>query len=359
MKKKHLFQLLVGGLISALALYLVLKGVSLKDLIAAFKSVNYIYLFYSMVAFYVSTVIRGIRWSWLFLPDYQVSKRCATESIFICFAFNSIFPARAGEFARAWVVGKKEKTGFPAAFGTVISERLIDVLVLIVLMLVSLAAVQIPETVVFKRVLFGVAVDLNGEKLNELKMGMFYVAALLSIAVVLVCVPRSRAWLLSLLRAVKFIPKGIQNRIEDMVNQVAKGLSWFHSPGHILRIIVSSLAVWILCALSILFLAWGYDFDTRMTVMQSFALLVIGCIFITIPATPGYWGLFEAGFIFGLMALGIHEDTEGQSLALSYAILLHFSQWLPVILIGLPLAWKSHISLDNIRSAGAQSRQQN
>jgi len=56
----------------------------------------------------------------------------------IGFAFNGIFPARAGEFARAYVLGKKEKMKFSAAFATVVVERIFDGLTMLFLFAITL-----------------------------------------------------------------------------------------------------------------------------------------------------------------------------------------------------------------------------
>ena len=43
--------------------------------------------------------------------------------------------------------------------------------------------------------------------------------------------------------------------------------------------------------------------------------------------------------------MGIHPNTP---LVLSFAILLHLTQWVPLVSIGLPLAWASHLSLGDL-----------
>ena len=103
MKKKHALQLLIGVLISAVALYYVFKGVRLSDVFNSFKQFNYWYLLPAMAVFYSGFILRVWRWQLLFRPRYRVSFKNGSAGMWICFAFNGLFPARAGEFARGKV----------------------------------------------------------------------------------------------------------------------------------------------------------------------------------------------------------------------------------------------------------------
>ena len=58
--------------------------------------------------------------------------------------------------------------------------------------------------------------------------------------------------------------------------------------------------------------------------------MVIVCFFISLPSVPGFWGLWEAGGVFGLMIFGVSaKDAAGFTLA------NHVFQMVPVIVIGL------------------------
>ena len=83
--------------------------------------------------------------------------------------------------------------------------------------------------------------------------------------------------------------------------------------------------------------AWG--FGMKMNLAQAEAQMVITAIFITIPAAPGYWGLFEAGIIFSSLVLGVVTAGQ-QSLALAYALVVHLVQYIPLVVMGLIFAWQ-------------------
>ena len=62
-----------------------------------------------------------------------------------------------------------------------------------------------------------------------------------------------------------------------------------------------------------------------------------------IPALPGFWGLYEAGMIFGFQVLAIHPD---QAVALVYGVTIHLIYYVPTTLVGLCLAFRSAIGLN-------------
>jgi hypothetical protein len=348
MKLKHVVQVL-GVLLSVAALYLVFQGVDFREFLRAFGAVNYGYLVPSLAVFYLSVWLRGVRWRWLFQPRYDVPLSHATGGIFICFAFNSIFPFRVGEFARAVMVGKRDRTGFSTAFGTVVAERLLDSLTLLPCLVVALAIAPINEGARFEQTILGREVVMTGAQFLALKNKVVVMALVLLVSVLALSLPRSRGWCLKILHAMKFLPDAFRRRLETLVHKFAEGLASFRSPRRILVLLALSLVIWLVGAFSVQVLAWGFPFDHTMTFTQSLALVVIICIFIMLPAAPGYWGFYEAGAVFSLAIMGIHGDRPTM---VSYAILMHLCQWVPIVAVGLPWAWLWGVSIAEAQAAG-------
>ncbi len=352
-KQKQFLQLFIGVFISAGALYVVLQGVTWQDLVAAFRSFRISALWPCLFWFYGGVLVRGWRWQLLFRPAHRIPFWHATGGMFICFAFNSLFPARAGEFARAYLIGKKDNTGFSTALGTVVAERLLDMLVLLPCLILALAVAPIAPDAKFSLSLFGKVWTLTGAQFLETKNGILVMAILLGVGIAAISIERSRGWFLQILHALRFIPAGIRKKIEHLTQEFAQGLRALHHPGRAAALLTLSIITWVTGALSIQALAKGFDFQHSMTFVQAFALVIIACIFIAVPATPGYWGLFEAGFVFGIVIMGIHPND---SLVVSCAILAHLSQWVPLILIGMPWAWFWHVSMDEVEAAEEEAK---
>lgn len=144
MKQKRV-QLTVSLLITAFFLYLAFKNVPLKSLWTAIKSVNYMWAIPFMLITVLSMYFRTIRWKYLLKPVVDVPTHKLFSPLIICFFLNSILPGRAGEFARAYLVGRDHKTPFSSAFATVVVERMADALGLLVFFVVMLALVPLGE----------------------------------------------------------------------------------------------------------------------------------------------------------------------------------------------------------------------
>jgi len=351
MKPKHLIQLFIGILISAVALWFVFRGVDLRQMLGSIKSFNYYYLIHCLLLFYLGIVLRAWRWQWLFRPKHRIPFTHATAGIFICFAFNSVFPARAGEFARAYLVGKQDKTGFSTAFGTVVAERLLDSLTLLPCLVLALAIAPIAPGTTLPIDVFGKIYVLTGAQFLRLERSIIVTCLFLLAAILAVVIPVTRGWILGVIHSIPLLPHAFRVKVERIVHQFAEGVNFFRSPLRVVGLFVFSFILWATTAYAVFFLAKGFP-GMHMTLVQAFAMIVIVCIFILPPAAPGYWGFFEAGVIFSVVIMGVTTD---QTLARSYAILLHLTQWVPIVVIGLPWAWFAHVSLSDVRQLKAEA----
>ncbi len=63
----------------------------------------------------------------------------------IAFMVNNLFPARLGEFVRAYAIGKSDSISKSTAFATIVYERVVDVFMLIVLLWLCMLKVSGPD----------------------------------------------------------------------------------------------------------------------------------------------------------------------------------------------------------------------
>lgn len=129
-------QLTVGLLISGVFLYYSFSKADFSALGHRFSSINYLYTIPFVILTLMTMWVRALRWHYLMVPAKQISSRELFTPLMIGFAFNGIFPARAGEFARAWLVQRSHGVPFTSAFATVVVERLYDLAVLCLVILV-------------------------------------------------------------------------------------------------------------------------------------------------------------------------------------------------------------------------------
>jgi uncharacterized protein (TIRG00374 family) len=124
--KGHRLKFIIGCLMSVFFLWLALRRVDFATLWQTLRTINYWWTIPFLIITLVSMYARALRWHYLLRPTYHIPAKRLFSPLMIGFAFNGIFPARAGEFARAYVVARKENMSFSGAFATVIVERIFD-----------------------------------------------------------------------------------------------------------------------------------------------------------------------------------------------------------------------------------------
>lgn len=122
----------------------ILKGVSsvdcnlLKKVYNDFINSNLLALFSVIFLFFLSNVSRAIRWQMMLKPiGINASFHSAFHSIMLGYFSNLGLP-RIGEFVRAGALAKKEKVKFDKVMGTIVLDRLLDVISLLIVFLITL-----------------------------------------------------------------------------------------------------------------------------------------------------------------------------------------------------------------------------
>jgi len=100
----------------------------------SFKTANYWWVALSLFFGILSHLSRAYRWQFLLEPlGYKPKFANSVMAVLIAYLVNLMIP-RAGEFARATAITKYEKIPFEKAFGTIVSERIADVIMLLSIM---------------------------------------------------------------------------------------------------------------------------------------------------------------------------------------------------------------------------------
>jgi uncharacterized protein (TIRG00374 family) len=123
---KYLIMLLIGVGI----LYLAFRGQDLQKIWLEIKTANLFYVIISALSVLIAYVLRALRWQMLYRSiHYQVSFLNVYHGVIIGYFANLALP-RFGEVVRCSVMRKTENVPVFSSLGTVITERLFDVLVL-------------------------------------------------------------------------------------------------------------------------------------------------------------------------------------------------------------------------------------
>jgi hypothetical protein len=171
------------------------------------------------------------------------------------------------------------------------------------------------------------------------KAGLIILIMVLAIFVVLLLLVVKQEFSLKILNMLfDKLPGRIGGFIRNQLHAFIEGLEILPDVKKTLYVAFLSAIIWGLLALScyLMFFAFGL----KLSLMEAFALTVIIAIGVMLPAAPGFVGNYHYACVLGLKFFGVNE-----AVALSYAIVLHFLQMIPVIGIGLGLLPSQKISL--------------
>ena len=134
----NFLKVLISVGLAAILLYLVFKNVEWAEFWEKAKSVDYTWVYVSIVLSVVAYFARAYRWNILLEPlGYELKTSRTALAVIIGYLANLALP-RLGEITRCGVLKRNEQVPLPVSFGSVVTERLIDVITLLFLMLVSL-----------------------------------------------------------------------------------------------------------------------------------------------------------------------------------------------------------------------------
>jgi glycosyltransferase 2 family protein len=329
-------QLLIGVVIAVGALYFTLRNVSMGELITSFKDIDLIYILPSIVLTLLSYMTRAYRWQILLRPFKVIPIRGIYAPLMIGFMGN-ILPARAGEFLRAYLIGKKHGITFAGAFSTIIVERLFDLIILLMLFV---------WVFVVKVDMFDPQLTFSGISVQSMLAGFgkfcaILVSGLLSFMFLLVY---KEKWVKSCIGwFAKLLPDKWKEKIFFMVEEFALGCKIVKDPSALAKIIFFSALTWAL--LITVYYPLYFAFDLQDKSLESLLLLtVMVSVLITILPTPGFLGSFNAGVF-----ISLHEIRgEAEVTAVSFGMVAWAVGFILLIGVGLFFVFKDHMSVQSL-----------
>lgn len=286
-------------------------------------------------------LFRAMRWQYLLAPIGRVSLRNAFTTTIIGFAATALLPARAGEVLRPWLLARKEGLSATAAFATIILERVLDTVMVLLLfglfLLLTDPAISRGDETAFAR----------------LKLGGAIAAAISVVVLVIMFVLAGHpATMASIERALqRVLPERIAGPATRLAHTFAEGLAIVRQPARLAMSMVLSIPLWLSIAAGIWTVSHAFHIELPFTgSFMIMALLVVG---VAVP-TPGAVGGFHYFYRLGVTAFyGAPNDR-----AVGAAIVLHAVSFLPVAIAGLVLLAREGLSLSRVgaivRADGAE-----
>ncbi len=348
---------LIGGvLLSAGALYFAFKNVPIAELLNYLVSINYFWVLPAVLVGLFSFMLRAVRWQIILESTRRISFWRAFHPLMIGFMINCVLPGRLGEVARPMILQKEEKVPFTIGLATVVAERIFDICLLILLFILTAGALKIDPD---QYVAFG-TYQLNQETLQTVFDTMLKLAAVLIAGIALFSIGKVRDLIYSIILltpslfffAGKRFKAAVRNKIcQPVINilkNIAQGFALIRYPKKIFLCAGYSVLIWGLQACSYFLFSLGSP-GIHLTYLEITTVMVIICIFISLPSVPGWWGLWEAGGVFALSLFGISaKDAAGFTLA------NHAIQVIPVILIGFVSAMILSVNIRRLSLEGKE-----
>jgi len=321
--KKIIFKILkyIASLVFAFGIiYLLFKNQDPVQLINEIQKVDGKWVFLSMLFGGWAYVSRGLRW--IVLIDalgYNSTKVNSISAVSVGY-FTNMFIPRAGEISRCTALNQVEKIPVDKLFGTILIERVLDFVFLILLMLL-IFVLKFNDLFNFYTTLKAQQTQNQGsEKLLTL-LAIFLIAGVIFLILKKI-LKNSKFYE----RALVFI-EGLKEGFKSIKNMKRKSAFWFHS-----------FSIWIMYFLMTYICFFSMQETSHLSASDGLFLLVLGGIGMVIP-TPGGVGSYHAIVMIGLSVLGVGtvflgEGGDPSNPALLFPTIVHVAQTFVAIIMG-------------------------
>lgn len=264
----------------------------------------------------VTYVIRAHRWQYLLRPIGPTRFRTAFRTTVIGAAALGVLPARAGDVLRPYLLARQEGLSTSATFATIVMERVLDLIAMLVLLAVYVWGTADPSRLP-----------------ASLRHGIEVSAALAGLAAVLLV---ALTWVMAthperigrlVFSAARMLPHAMAERLAGYARTFSTGFAVAREPQALAAALCWSFLLWLVIAGE----AWlvAMAFGIYMPFAGSFLLQALLTIGVAVP-TPGGVGSYHEAYRIGVTTFfGAANDK-----AVAAAIVTHAISYVPVVLAG-------------------------
>lgn len=274
------------------------------------RQMNWIWMAVSLVFGLLAQQMRAWRWVMTLSPlGLHPRKRVCEDAIFLSYASSLVVP-RVGEVARCGTLKTYDRVPFSKALGTVVTERLVDCLT--ILLLTALAfLLQLSD---FLRFLKETGTDF-GRSFSKYTGTGYIVTAVCIVAVVVL--------LLFLVRKFSLFSKG-----GDVLKNVWQGVISLRRVGNLPLYLAYSFGIWFCYYLHFYLAFFCFDFTSSITPSAAFLIFCAGTFAVLVP-TPNGAGPWHFVVKTMLVLYGVAEEP-----AIFFVLIVHTIQTFEVIVLG-------------------------
>jgi uncharacterized protein (TIRG00374 family) len=302
-------------LISAVALYFALHDVHWSEVRQAIRGAEYPLIAAATILLVVTFVLRALRWRLALagLPRLQPWHLFGTLNV--SYFINNVLPFQTGDLWRAFLLSELAHISTTRTLSTVVVERIVDVLTLLLLLLLLAPFMDIP----------------GWARAPSLTLAVLFSAA----AIALILASSRRRLVNGLIdRLVRLAPDRSRPKLQQMAGAALDGVAVLTRPAMALRFLGYSTLVWLVAG-GVVYLA-TLAFDLGLGYDEALFLLIVTTFGFFVPASPGSFGVYHA-IVTGVLTSVFGVD---KALAVSYALVVHLVFYLPPMFIGPAFLWQ-------------------
>jgi len=326
------FKIIIVLAIIIILFFFFFKNVDFASVAQKLKSINPIYPLVFIVGTFFQFIIRAYRWGILLQP---IKKNIPLKSLYnytiIGFFLNIIPGGRVGEAAKGILLAKEENIKKSSALASVVLERIMDILTMILLLLISIHFISNNQAPFLL-------------KLKNISLILLFIIIFVIAGFYLINSKRVFLWTEKIIRFItRIAPLKIRERIISFCINFIKSLKLDLGLVQFLKLFGVSMVIWLTIIPFYWFLMKGFNIniDFIQTIPYYGTIIVAASI-----PTPGMVGTLDAGSKISLMKLfNVSSET-----AVAYTLVFHFLVLACTIILGLIAIWKYGLNLNFIKN---------
>jgi len=341
MKKWHgiLVVILTMALLAGLLVWSFSDKDNAAEIMDAFRTARWQYLPLAMLVGLLVFPIKAYRWGVILRTQSQPAYRTMLSAIMIGFMVNCIY-SRIGEVVRALVLGAKRETHAATAFASIVLERIFDLVVVGLFLIVALLLLKPPGS------------EEGVERLMLLrKSGMLLSVAFVMGVMFLILLRLAPGAMKSVIvRTTGWLPHRIGSRVQGFLESFLQSLNAIKSMRQVIVILALSIVHWSVQVLFFCAVGWCFP-DLAMSWPAAMLVFVVSALGVGAAPVPLYLAVYQGAIVAAGAIMGMSK-----SVMTSYAWLCWAGNIPPIILVGFVFLWMEGLSLGDLRARAAKSR---
>jgi uncharacterized protein (TIRG00374 family) len=320
-RRRAVLQRVIEASISLGFLALALRSVDLQEVAEQLKTANWFWLIPAVLITVALLFLKAWRWQLLFLPDSKPNFWAVFTAMSAGYLASNVLPARAGEVVRLVLLASEEDVTAARTLSTIVVERILDVLSLLVVLALLLPFVELPAAIA------------------QAARGLAVIAIVATVIMILLSYRKDQVMALAhrILGKVRFLDR---QGVYDSVEHLLDGFVTLRG-----RLGVFMFALSLLGWVGVIGMAWtsARAVNLDLSIQAATFTVVMTSLAMLIPSAPGYIGVFESVTTQALQPFGIPA-----SIAFGYALVYHAMNYLTLCAAGVLSMWIHGTSMADV-----------